>query len=150
MALPVEIEERRAVHALEIDLLLRGLFERYGYDFRNYARASLTRRIRRAMQLEAVTTVSALQARLLHDEQLKCLGKIQRAPLGSFRRAPTSARTGKSDSQSASRNQESRPTMIRLTASGAATSAARQPGSERRSGRLTHGTGWCWPSSGHA
>lgn len=27
--------------------------------------------------------------RLLHDEQLKCLGKIQRAPLGSFRRAPT-------------------------------------------------------------
>jgi len=26
---------------------------------------------------------------LLHDEQLKCLGKIQRAPVGRFRRAPT-------------------------------------------------------------
>jgi chemotaxis protein methyltransferase CheR len=69
MALPVEIEERRAVHALEIDLLLRGLFEHYGYDFRNYARASLTRRIRRAMELEAVSTVSSLQARLLHDPE---------------------------------------------------------------------------------
>lgn len=69
MALPVETEERRAVHALEIDLLLRGVFERYGYDFRNYARASLTRRIRRAMQLEAVSTVSSLQARLLHDDE---------------------------------------------------------------------------------
>lgn len=69
MALPVETEDARAVHALEIDLLLRGLFERYGYDFRNYARASLTRRIRRAMQVEAVSTVSALQARLLHDAE---------------------------------------------------------------------------------
>lgn len=69
MALPVEIEEKRAVHALEIDLLLRGVFERYGYDFRNYARASITRRIRRAMQLEAVSTVSALQDRLLHDAE---------------------------------------------------------------------------------
>lgn len=69
MALPLnETAERRAVHALEIDLLLQGVLERYGYDFRNYARASLTRRIRRAMQLEGVSTVSALQARLLHDE----------------------------------------------------------------------------------
>jgi chemotaxis protein methyltransferase CheR len=68
MALPLEIEDQRAIHALEIDLLLRGVFERYGYDFRDYARASLTRRIRRAMQVEAVPTVSALQARLLHDE----------------------------------------------------------------------------------
>jgi len=68
MAIPVDIEDRRTVHALEIDLLLRGVFERYGYDFRDYARASLTRRIRRAMQVEGVPTVSALQARLLHDE----------------------------------------------------------------------------------
>lgn len=67
MALPLETETRRAVHALEIDLLLRGVFEHYGYDFRNYARASITRRIRRAMQLEAVSTVSSLQARILHD-----------------------------------------------------------------------------------
>jgi len=53
--------------ALEIDLLLTGLAERYGYDFRHYARASLTRRIRRAVQNEGVASVSALQHRLLHD-----------------------------------------------------------------------------------
>jgi chemotaxis protein methyltransferase CheR len=69
MALPVKVEERRSIHALEIDLLLQGIFERYGYDFRQYARASLTRRIRRAMQVEYLDTVSLLQARLLHDEQ---------------------------------------------------------------------------------
>lgn len=68
MALPLTVEDRRATHALEIELLLQGIFERYGYDFRQYARASLARRIRRAMQLESVDTVSALQARLLHDQ----------------------------------------------------------------------------------
>lgn len=59
----------RPLQVLEIDLLLAGLFEHYGYDFRNYARASLTRRVRRALQLENVPSVSALQARLLHDPQ---------------------------------------------------------------------------------
>jgi len=55
--------------ALEIDLLLRGIAEHYGYDFRHYARASITRRIRKAMQDAGVTTVSALQHRLLHDSE---------------------------------------------------------------------------------
>jgi len=69
MALPLKLDAPRSLHALEIDLLLQGLFERYGYDFRNYARASLSRRIARALQLEALPTVSHLQARLLHDQQ---------------------------------------------------------------------------------
>ena len=54
--------------ALEVALLLTGIAERYGYDFRHYARASITRRIRRAMQESGVHSVSALQHRLLHDE----------------------------------------------------------------------------------
>jgi chemotaxis protein methyltransferase CheR len=53
--------------ALEVDLLLTGIAERYGYDFRHYARASITRRIRRNMQEVGVNSVSALQHRLLHD-----------------------------------------------------------------------------------
>ena len=53
--------------ALEVDLLLTGIAERYGYDFRHYARASITRRIRRAMQEAGAHSVSALQHRLLHD-----------------------------------------------------------------------------------
>jgi chemotaxis protein methyltransferase CheR len=58
--------ERHLV-ALEIELLLTGIAGRYGYDFRNYARASLTRRIRRAVQSEGVASISALTTKLLHD-----------------------------------------------------------------------------------
>src|SRR5262245_50482718 len=59
----------RKLLALEIDLLLMGMAERYGYDFRNYARASLTRRIRKAVQNEGVGSISELQSRLLHDAE---------------------------------------------------------------------------------
>jgi chemotaxis protein methyltransferase CheR len=70
MAVPVKgpDDPGRDVLALEIDLLLTGIAERYGYDFRNYARASLTRRVRRALQREGLKSVSTLQSKLLHDE----------------------------------------------------------------------------------
>jgi len=55
-----------ATEDLEIDLLLEGLFRQYGFDFRGYARSSLRRRIRAAVTAEGVTTVSALQERMLH------------------------------------------------------------------------------------
>jgi chemotaxis protein methyltransferase CheR len=70
MAIPVNgpDDPKRDVLSLEIDLLLTGIAERYGYDFRNYARASLTRRVRRALQREGLNSVSSLQNMLLHDE----------------------------------------------------------------------------------
>lgn len=52
---------------LEIELLLEGIYRRYGYDFRNYARASLQRRIKRALDQEGLGRVSALLDRVLHD-----------------------------------------------------------------------------------
>jgi chemotaxis protein methyltransferase CheR len=52
---------------LEIDLLLEGVFRRYGFDFRQYSRASLRRRLWRRAGFEQVDTISALQARILHD-----------------------------------------------------------------------------------
>jgi chemotaxis protein methyltransferase CheR len=61
------LDAERKLQALEIELLLTGLAERYGYDFRHYARASLTRRIRKVMHHESLPSVSALQSRLLHD-----------------------------------------------------------------------------------
>jgi chemotaxis protein methyltransferase CheR len=72
MALPLTLppgtqDDERRLQALEIELLLTGLAERYGYDFRNYARASLTRRIRKAVQEASLPSVSALQSKLLHD-----------------------------------------------------------------------------------
>jgi chemotaxis protein methyltransferase CheR len=52
---------------MEIELLLEGVANHYGYDFRHYARSSLTRRVRHAMLKEGLTTVSALQEKVLHD-----------------------------------------------------------------------------------
>ena len=59
----------RTLLSLEVELLLQGFAQRYGYDFRNYARASLTRRIRRAVQAERLSSISALLERLLHDPE---------------------------------------------------------------------------------
>ena len=52
---------------IEIELLLEGLFRYYGADFRNYAPASLKRRIRESVLRERAESVSALQAKILHD-----------------------------------------------------------------------------------
>ena len=55
------------LEAVEIDLLLEAVFRRYGFDFRNYARASLRRRLSRRRDLEGLPTMSRLTDRLLHD-----------------------------------------------------------------------------------
>jgi chemotaxis protein methyltransferase CheR len=52
---------------LEIRLLVQGVYERYGYDFRDYQLASQRRRVRQCLQDENLRTVSALQDRVLHD-----------------------------------------------------------------------------------
>lgn len=55
------------IEAIEMPLLMEAMFQRYGYDFRGYAAASLKRRVHRAMQEEGVKTISAFQERVLHD-----------------------------------------------------------------------------------
>ncbi len=52
---------------VEIDGLLEAVYRYYGFDFRQYARPSLRRRLWRRAHLEKVTTMSGLQERLLHD-----------------------------------------------------------------------------------
>jgi chemotaxis protein methyltransferase CheR len=52
---------------LELDLLLEATHQRYGHDFRGYARASLRRRLWRRTDLEGLRTLSGLQERVLHD-----------------------------------------------------------------------------------
>ncbi len=54
--------------ALEIDLLLEAIFRKYGYDFRNYARASLVRRIRNCLNKTETNHISELIPNLLHDK----------------------------------------------------------------------------------
>lgn len=65
---------RDSVEDLEIDLLLEALFQRYHYDFRNYARASIKRRLTQARDQLGFASVSAMQERLLHDPAM--LGRL--------------------------------------------------------------------------
>jgi len=57
----------RELEQLEIELLLEAVYRRYGLDFRQYAQASLKRRLYRRLLAEGLETLSQLQDRLLHD-----------------------------------------------------------------------------------
>jgi chemotaxis protein methyltransferase CheR len=58
---------RDDVESLGIDLLLEGIHRHYGYDFRAYARGSLTRRIRNRAREEGVGTATGLLDLVLHE-----------------------------------------------------------------------------------
>ena len=53
---------------IEIDLLLEAMYQRYGYDFRSYARASIDRRVRQFITGIGCTSISEMIPRVLHDE----------------------------------------------------------------------------------
>src|SRR5688572_2940805 len=57
----------REIEDLELSLLLAAIYERYGYDFRNYARSALSRRIKQILESENLKSVSDLQERILYD-----------------------------------------------------------------------------------
>jgi len=59
---------------LEIELLLEGLYQWYGYDYRNYAYSSIRRRIWHRVQAEKLKSVSGLLEKVLHDPV--CLRKL--------------------------------------------------------------------------
>ena len=56
-----------SVEDLEIQLLLEALYQRYHYDFRHYARASIKRRLIQARVQLRFPTISSMQDRVLHD-----------------------------------------------------------------------------------
>ncbi|CAM2070411.1 Protein-glutamate O-methyltransferase CheR [Sulfidibacter corallicola] len=55
---------------IEIKLLKEAIFLKYGYDFRNYAEASIKRRILNFLAEANLDSVSELQHRLLYDQTL--------------------------------------------------------------------------------
>jgi chemotaxis protein methyltransferase CheR len=67
VAVPLEREHEPDLEEIELDLLLEGIYRRYGFDFREYAPASLRRRVGRRMLGERLDSISALQERVLHD-----------------------------------------------------------------------------------
>lgn len=71
MALPLTaVRDEHAGPAreeLEIWLLLEGVYQHYGFDFRRYARASIRRRLWRRVYAEGLTTITGLLERVLHQ-----------------------------------------------------------------------------------
>lgn len=56
----------QAVEELEIELLLEALFQRHGYDFRDYDRPVVRRKLLGVMAQRELKSVSALQEQVLH------------------------------------------------------------------------------------
>lgn len=54
---------------IEINLLFQAILLKYGYDFRNYSRAHLKRRIMHRLKLSGLDTISELQNKVLWDKE---------------------------------------------------------------------------------
>ncbi|MDM5353198.1 protein-glutamate O-methyltransferase CheR [Lysinibacillus sphaericus] len=53
---------------LEIDLLLEAIYRLSGYDFRQYNRSSISRRIFNRMRINSIPTISRVQEKVIHDQ----------------------------------------------------------------------------------
>jgi len=61
------LTEATELQDIEVGLLLEGVYRAHGFDFRDYSRASIKRRILDLMKAEKLETVSSFQARILHN-----------------------------------------------------------------------------------
>ena len=79
MAVPLEREALAAnaqleLETIELGLLLEAVYRQYGYDFRQYALASLRRRVWRRVKEERLGSITALTDQLLHDPA--CMARL--------------------------------------------------------------------------
>ncbi|SFD88298.1 chemotaxis protein methyltransferase CheR [Chitinophaga sp. CF118] len=56
------------ISELDISLLLEAIFQKYGYDFRQYSQAHIRRRIINRMVLSGLEDISDIQSNVLNDE----------------------------------------------------------------------------------
>ncbi|GAA3343672.1 protein-glutamate O-methyltransferase CheR [Deinococcus persicinus] len=54
---------------LEIDLLLEAIYRLSGYDFRQYNRSSISRRIFNRMRINSIPTISRVQEKVIHEQE---------------------------------------------------------------------------------
>src|SRR5216683_992718 len=64
---PVDEQQKLDLEAIEIKLLAEGIYQHYGFDFRDYSQPSLKRRIWKRIYAEGLSTVSGLLEKVLHD-----------------------------------------------------------------------------------
>src|SRR5437588_4441935 len=62
-----EEQEKSDLEGIEVHLLTEGIYQHYGFDFRDYSLPSLRRRLWKRVYAEGLTTISALQEKILHD-----------------------------------------------------------------------------------
>lgn len=55
------------IENIELELVLKAIYLKYGYDFKGYARASVKRRIKHRLSLSGLETISNMQSLVLHD-----------------------------------------------------------------------------------
>jgi len=60
--------ESNEIEKIEIDLFIRAICHRYGYDFRHYAKASLRRRVRHLLLKTSYERVSEMIPEVLYNE----------------------------------------------------------------------------------
>lgn len=58
-----------SVEELELELLLEAMFQCHGYDYRGYERTAIQRKVQAICAGLELATISALQSRILHDEE---------------------------------------------------------------------------------
>ncbi len=54
---------------IEFELILQAIYQKYGYDFRDYAKASIRRRLRYRLSKSNLKSISEMQHKLLHDKE---------------------------------------------------------------------------------
>src|SRR5512133_426471 len=66
--LSMQVTDEEDIEKIEVNLFLEALFQRYGYDLRNYTRSSVRRRIRHLMSHSGHKHISDLIGHVLRDE----------------------------------------------------------------------------------
>ena len=57
----------KELEQIEMLILLEGIYQYYGFDFRNYNRSSIHRRVKHRVAEEKLSSISALLDKVLHD-----------------------------------------------------------------------------------
>lgn len=62
------VEDQQEIENIEIDLLLEAVYKKYGYDFRNYGKAHIKRRVMHRLATSELSSISHMQHKVLRDE----------------------------------------------------------------------------------
>ncbi len=68
MSIKADINQIILTQDIETDLLLEAVYHRFGYDFRDYNKAHIKRRILHRMQTTGARSISEMQHKVLHEE----------------------------------------------------------------------------------